>query len=111
MCGHGQAPATHMLIVGPGGTGKTMTGSAFGELRLPLFSVWLEALFSRFVGETADKMCLLIDRIARTRSIYTCVLRARLPSGGASQAPDFRPTLDHSLLFFCRTRVSEGISP
>lgn len=51
---HGQAPTTHMLLVGPPGTGKTMTASALaGELRLPLFTVRLEALFSRFFGETA----------------------------------------------------------
>lgn len=37
----------------PAGTGKTMTVSArAGELQLPLFKVRLEALFSRFFGET-----------------------------------------------------------
>ncbi len=68
---HGQTPATHMLLVGPPGTGKTMTASALaGELRLPLFTVRLEALFSRFFGETAGKMRLLFDQIAQTRGVY-----------------------------------------
>ncbi len=68
---HGQTPATHMLLVGLPGTGKTMTASALaGELRLPLFSVRLEALFSRFFGETAGKMRLLFDQIAQTRGVY-----------------------------------------
>lgn len=68
---HGQAPATHLLLVGPPGTGKTMTASALaGELRLPLFTVRLEALFSRFFGETAGKLRLLFDQVAQTRAVY-----------------------------------------
>jgi len=68
---HGQAPTTHMLLVGPPGTGKTMTASALsGELHLPLFTVRLEALFSRFFGETAGKLRLLFDQIAQTRGVY-----------------------------------------
>ncbi|MDR6513019.1 SpoVK/Ycf46/Vps4 family AAA+-type ATPase [Novosphingobium capsulatum] len=68
---HGQVPATHLLLVGPPGTGKTMTASALaGELNLPLFTVRLEALFSRFFGETAGKLRLLFDQIAQTRAVY-----------------------------------------
>ena len=67
----GQVPTTHMLLVGPPGTGKTMTASALaGELNLPLFTVRLEALFSRFFGETAGKLRLLFDQIAQTRGVY-----------------------------------------
>jgi SpoVK/Ycf46/Vps4 family AAA+-type ATPase len=68
---HGQTPTTHMLLVGPPGTGKTMTASALaGELHLPLFTVRLEALFSRFFGETAGKLRLLFDQVAQTRGVY-----------------------------------------
>ncbi len=68
---HGQVPTTHLLLVGPPGTGKTMTASALaGELRLPLFTVRLEALFSRFFGETAGKLRLLFDQIAQVRAVY-----------------------------------------
>lgn len=68
---HGQVPATHLLLVGPPGTGKTMTASALaGELRLPLFTVRLDALFSRFFGETAGKLRLLFDQVAKTRGVY-----------------------------------------
>lgn len=68
---HGQAPSTHMLLAGPPGTGKTMTAAALaGELRLPLFTVKLESLFSRFLGETAGKLRLLFDQIAQVRGVY-----------------------------------------
>ncbi len=67
----GQKPATHLLLVGPPGTGKTMTASALaGELRLPLFTVRLESLFSRYFGETAAKMRILFDQVAQTRGVY-----------------------------------------
>lgn len=68
---HGQAPTTHMLLVGPPGTGKTMTAAALaGELRLPLFTVRLESVFSRFFGETASKLRLLFDQVAQIRGVY-----------------------------------------
>jgi SpoVK/Ycf46/Vps4 family AAA+-type ATPase len=68
---HGQVPTTRMLLVGPPGTGKTMTASVLaGELRLPLFTVRLESLFSRFFGETAGKLRLLFDQIAQVRGVY-----------------------------------------
>lgn len=68
---HGQKPATHVLLIGPPGTGKTMTASALaGELRLPLFAVRLESLFSRYFGETAGKLRLLFDQIAQVRGVY-----------------------------------------
>ena len=37
---------------------------------LPLFTVRLESLFSRFFGETAGKLRLLFDQIAQTRGVY-----------------------------------------
>jgi SpoVK/Ycf46/Vps4 family AAA+-type ATPase len=68
---HGQVPTTQLLLVGPPGTGKTMTAAALaGELRLPLFTVRLEALFSRFFGETAAKLRLFFDQIAQARAVY-----------------------------------------
>lgn len=68
---HAQSPTTHMLLVGPPGTGKTMTASALaGELQLPLFTVRLESLFSRFLGETASKLRLVFDQIAQMRGVY-----------------------------------------
>ncbi len=68
---NGRIPTTHMLLAGLPGTGKTMTASALaGELHLPLFTVNLDALFSKFLGETAGKLRLLFDQIAQVRGVY-----------------------------------------
>jgi AAA+ superfamily predicted ATPase len=45
-----------LLFIGPPGTGKTMTAAALaGELRLPLFTILLEGVITKFMGETATK--------------------------------------------------------
>ena len=69
--GFGQTPSSHILFFGPPGTGKTFTATAIaGELRIPLFNIKLETLFSRFFGETAQKLRQLFDQIAQMRGVY-----------------------------------------
>ena len=66
-----QTPSTRILLVGPPGSGKTLTASAIaGELHLPLFTVRLESVITRFMGETAAKLRLIFDQIASTRGVY-----------------------------------------
>lgn len=68
---HGFAPMRKLLLVGPPGTGKTMTAAALaGELGLPLFSVQLDALITKYMGETAAKLRLVFDAIQSTRGVY-----------------------------------------
>ena len=53
----GFAPQRRLLLVGPPGTGKTLTAKVLaGELHLPLFTVRLEGLITKFMGETAAKL-------------------------------------------------------
>jgi SpoVK/Ycf46/Vps4 family AAA+-type ATPase len=69
--GHGLHPRRKLLLVGPPGSGKTMTAAALaGELRLPLFTVVLDGLITKFMGETAAKLRLVFDAMAATRGVY-----------------------------------------
>lgn len=66
-----QRPSSKILLVGAPGTGKTLTASAFaGELHLPLFSMRLDSIITRFMGETAAKLRLVFDQIAAVRGVY-----------------------------------------
>jgi SpoVK/Ycf46/Vps4 family AAA+-type ATPase len=68
---HGFTPLRKLLLVGPPGTGKTMTASVLaGELGLPLFTIQLHALITKFMGETAAKLRLVFDAVAQGRAVY-----------------------------------------
>lgn len=68
---HGQRPSSKLLLVGPPGSGKTLTASALaGELHLPLFTVRLESVITRFLGESAAKLRLVFNQIAQMRGVY-----------------------------------------
>lgn len=68
---HGLAPLRRLLFIGPPGTGKTMTaGVLAGELGLALFSIQLDSLITKFLGETAAKLRLIFDAIEQTRAVY-----------------------------------------
>jgi len=68
---HGFAPLRKLLLTGPPGTGKTMTAAALaGELELPLFTIQLDGLITKYLGETAAKLRLIFDAIQQTRAIY-----------------------------------------
>lgn len=68
---HGLSPRRKLLLIGPPGTGKTMSASALaGEFGLPLFEIRLEGLITKYMGETAAKLRLVFDAIAETRGVY-----------------------------------------
>lgn len=68
---HAKVPSSRLLLAGPPGSGKTMTAAALaGELHLPLFSVRLDALITRYLGETASKLRLIFDHLASTRGVF-----------------------------------------
>ena len=68
---HGKVPSRRVLFLGPPGSGKTMSAEALaGQLRLPLFVIRLEALITRYMGETAAKLRLIFDETAKRRGVY-----------------------------------------
>lgn len=67
----GLAPRKKLLLVGPPGTGKTMSAAVLaGELGLPLFVVRLDSMITKFMGETAAKLRLIFDAISQSRGVY-----------------------------------------
>lgn len=68
---NGLAPRSKLLLLGPPGSGKTLTARALaGSLRLPLFSIQLDGLLTRFLGESAAKLRLIFEAMAETRGVY-----------------------------------------
>ncbi|ORP99548.1 AAA family ATPase, partial [Vibrio cholerae] len=55
----GLQPRRKLLFTGSPGTGKTMSASMLAtELKLPLYTIVLDNLITRFMGETAAKLRL-----------------------------------------------------
>lgn len=68
---HGFDPAHRLLFEGPPGTGKTMTAAVLAhELSLPLFTIRLDSLLSKFMGETASKLRTIFDAAEVQRGVY-----------------------------------------
>ena len=68
---HGLMPQHRLLLVGLPGTGKTMTARVLaGELNLPLFTIQLHSLITKYLGETAAKLRLIFDAMNETRAVY-----------------------------------------
>ncbi len=68
---HALTPKRKVLLLGPPGTGKSMTAKALAaELHLPLLTVRFDALITKFMGETAAQLRLIFDEMAHTRGVY-----------------------------------------
>jgi SpoVK/Ycf46/Vps4 family AAA+-type ATPase len=65
------SPRRKILLVGPPGSGKTMTAAALaGELQLPLLTTIYSSLIGKLMGETASRLKLIFDAMLLTRGVY-----------------------------------------
>lgn len=68
---YGLSHRRKILLVGPPGTGKTLTASILAsELNLPLYTILLDKLVTKYMGETSAKLRLIFDTIPQRRGIY-----------------------------------------
>lgn len=67
----GLLPRRKLLLSGPPGTGKGMTAAAIaGELGMPLFTILLDGVITKFMGETASKLRLVFEAMHSVRGVY-----------------------------------------
>ena len=60
-----------IMLIGPPGTGKTMSARVLAhELRLPLHTIQVDRLVTKFMGETSAKLRQILDLIQRDPGVY-----------------------------------------
>lgn len=68
---HGLSNRRKVLLVGPPGTGKTMTARVLAkELSLPLHTIQVDKLVTKFMGETSAKLRQIFELIQNDVGIY-----------------------------------------
>lgn len=68
---HGMLPARRMMLLGPPGTGKTMTAKIMSaELGIPLYHVSQSALIESHLGNTARNLASVFNHIRHNRGVY-----------------------------------------
>jgi SpoVK/Ycf46/Vps4 family AAA+-type ATPase len=67
----GMSHRRKLLLVGPPGTGKTMTARVLAkELGLPLYTIQVDRLVTKFMGETSAKLRQIFDLMQQEKGVY-----------------------------------------
>lgn len=68
---HGMGNRRKVLLSGPPGTGKTMTAAVLAEkTKLPLFTVQIDRLITKYMGETTAKLRQIFSIIRDRAGVY-----------------------------------------
>lgn len=68
---HGLSHRRKILLIGAPGTGKTMSVQVLAhEIDLPLCTIQVDRLVTKFMGETAAKLRQIFDLIGQDRGVY-----------------------------------------
>jgi len=68
---HGLVQRRKLLLIGPPGTGKTLTAKVLaGELHLPMYTVAIDKVVTKYLGETSAKMRQVFDLISNQTGVY-----------------------------------------
>ncbi len=68
---HGLSHRRKILLIGPPGTGKTMTARVLAhELQLKLFTIQMDKVVTKFMGETSAKLRQIFDLIEEEPGVY-----------------------------------------
>ena len=68
---HGLSHRRKILLIGPPGTGKTMTAKVLAyELKIPLNTVQVDRLVTKFMGETSAKLRQIFDFMRDNLGVY-----------------------------------------
>ena len=99
---HGLEPQKTFLFTGPPGCGKTMASSVIANaLNLPLFTVRLDAIITRYLGESSDKLRAVFEAIENTRAVYLFdeFDSLGLERGASQDVAEMRRVLNSFLVF------------
>lgn len=68
---HGLVHRRKILLIGPPGTGKTLTARVLAhELRQPMYTIQVDRLVTKFMGETSAKLRQIFDLMQREMGLY-----------------------------------------
>ncbi len=68
---YGMKNRSKILVEGIPGTGKTLTASVLAsELNIPLYTVQMDKLITKFMGETSVKLRQIFETIASNRAVF-----------------------------------------